>query len=105
MSFFRLLNTEDMFEQLLVATDYHSIFCFNNMEINGDQKLFAYPHSSKYLCLCLADERSSYMFRTTGGQIMTEFSFLGELIIFSRTAYMCFCTEIPIFHPHFLFLS
>ncbi len=31
----------------------------NNMEVNRDQKLFGYQHSSKYLLLCSTEERNS----------------------------------------------
>ncbi len=39
----------------------------NIMEVNRDQKLFQYPHYSKYCHLCSAEEKNSYRFGTTWG--------------------------------------
>ncbi len=64
-------------KQLTVAIDFHS--SENIMEVTGSTQLFGYPNSSKYCILCLTEERNSYMFGTTLGEKMTEFSFLGEL--------------------------
>ncbi len=37
-------------KQFLVPIDFiDSIFIFPYMEVNGDQQLFGYPHSPKYL--------------------------------------------------------
>jgi len=35
------------------------------MEVNVALGLFGYPHSSKYIILCSAEERKSYKFGTT----------------------------------------
>jgi len=35
------------------------------MDVNGDQKLYVYQHSLKYLLLCSAEERNSYRFGIT----------------------------------------
>jgi len=40
-------------------------FFFHIMEVNGAHQLFGCPYSSKYLLLCLAEERNSYRFGTT----------------------------------------
>jgi len=40
--FWRMLVTK----QFLVPIDFHCIF-FHTMEVNGDQQLFGYQHSSK----------------------------------------------------------
>jgi len=68
MSFSFLLNTK--FENLwfLVPIDFHSIF-FPTMEVNGDQQLSSYQHSSKCIILCSNDQRNTYKSRTTWGWI------------------------------------
>ncbi len=43
-------------KQFLVPIDLNSIF--HNMEVNGDQLLFGYPHFSKYI-LCSAEKNNS----------------------------------------------
>ncbi len=39
--------------------DFHSMDK-NTMEVNGYRQLFGYQHSSKYLLLCLTEERVNY---------------------------------------------
>ncbi len=62
MSFFLLLNTkEDILknvENQTVAIDFHSMEK-NTVEVFGNQKLFNYQHSSKYIRLCSTEERNS----------------------------------------------
>ncbi len=43
---------------LLFPIDFNDVDK-NNMEVNGDQKLFDFQHSSKYLLLCSPEERNS----------------------------------------------
>ncbi len=51
------------------------------MEVNRDQKRFGYHNPSKRI-LCSAEERHSYRFgKREGEEIMTDFSFLGELTL------------------------
>ncbi len=52
-------------EQFWGTIDFHSIF-FLTMEVNGAPKLPRYKLSSKYLPLCLAEQRRSYRFGNTG---------------------------------------
>jgi len=57
-------------------------FIFHTMEVNGAHQLFGYPYSSKYLLLCLAEQKKEIhtgLEHLEGEQMMTEFSFLGEL--------------------------
>ncbi len=59
-------------KQLTVSIDFHSMEK-NTMEVNGNHKLLDYPHSSKYVILCLSEERNSYRFEMTLKQIyLTE---------------------------------
>ncbi len=51
-------------KQLMVAIDFHSIFFFHSMQVNGYQQLFVCEHSSKYIFLCLTKESKLYMFET-----------------------------------------
>ncbi len=48
-------------KQLLVLSNFYS------REKIGDQKLFGYPHSPKYLLLCSTEDRNYYRFGTTCG--------------------------------------
>ncbi len=50
--------------QFLVPTDSHSIV-FHTMEVSGNQQLFCYQHTSKYLLLCSTEEISSQRFGST----------------------------------------
>ncbi len=74
-------------KQLLVRTDSHSMEK-NTKEVNGDQKLFVYPHYSKYLLLCSAEERNSYRFGTTLGWVNDDSIFIFGWII-PLTKHMC----------------
>ncbi len=71
MSLFLLLNTKEAIlknvgnQTVLGITDFH-ITDKISMEVNGDQKLLGYQHSSKNLLIFTL-------------MVMTEFSFLGEL--------------------------
>lgn len=66
MNFLLLLNIkEDILNNVANKILY-------TMEFSRDQKLFGYPHSSKYLPLWEQLE---------GEQMITEFSFYGELYI------------------------
>ncbi len=40
-------------------------FYFFSIAVTEDQKLFSYPHSSKYLLLCSTEEINYYRFGTT----------------------------------------
>ncbi len=42
-------------QKLLVHSDFHITF-FPTIKVNVDQQRFGFPHSSKYLILCLALE-------------------------------------------------
>ncbi len=53
-------------EQFWGSIDFRGIFIFTTMEVNGAPKwLPGYKLSSKYLPLCLAEQRNSYRFGTT----------------------------------------
>jgi len=41
----------------------------STMEVNGQQELFGWQNSSKYLLLCSTEQRNSYKFRTTWGWV------------------------------------
>ncbi len=68
--------------------DFHSIVN-NSMEVNGAPKQPGYKLSSKYLPLCLAEQRHSYRFGTTWGWINDDriFIFGWTTFTFSRRFY------------------
>jgi len=65
MSFFLLLNTKEDILKNDWNFDFHSIFFYSTMEVNGAKQLFGSNQSSKYLNLCSAEERNSCRFATT----------------------------------------
>ncbi len=55
------------------------------MEVNGYCQLVGYAHSSKYLLLCLTEERNSYRFGMTWGWISDDrISIFGWTTLFSE---------------------
>jgi len=56
-------------KQLLAPIALHSMKEKSTMEVNGQQKLFGWENSSKYLLLCSTEQRNSYKFRTTWGWV------------------------------------
>ncbi len=48
----------------------------NTMEVNGAPELLCFPHSSKYLPLCSAEQRNSYRFGTTWGWVNDDIIFI-----------------------------
>ncbi len=85
VSFFLMLNMK-IFWRTLVMKQFlspltYSIY-FPTMEVSGDQQLFGFQNSSKYLLLC--STWNSYRFRTAWGWVKNDnisFSFLGELFL------------------------
>ncbi len=69
--FWRMWETE----QFWGTIDFHSIF-FPTMEVNGAPKQPGYKLSSKYLPLCLAEQRNSYRFGTTWGWVNDDRIFI-----------------------------
>ncbi len=68
-------------------------FCLHIMEVNGDQKLFGYQHSSKYHLLCLTEERNSYRFGATWGWVNDDRIFIfGWVLYFSIYTMVCLNT-------------
>ncbi len=62
-------------EQFWGTIDFHSIF-FPAMEVNGAPKQPGYKLFSKYLPLCLAEQRNSYRFGTTWGWVNDDRIFI-----------------------------
>ncbi len=69
-------------KQLMLAIDFHSIFFFHIVEVNGYRQLSGYQHSSKYL-LCAQQKQETHkgLEQFMGEKLATEFSFLGELCL------------------------
>ncbi len=67
--------------KLLLKLDFHNIFY--TMEVNGDQQLLGYHHSSKYLLLKKetqeTQETHTGLEQLEGEKMMRRFRFLGEL--------------------------
>ncbi len=49
------------------------------MEVNGAPEMLCFPHSSEYLPLCSAEQTHSTGVEIFEGELITAFSFLGEL--------------------------
>jgi len=62
-----------IFWRTIGTIDFHSIFFFRTMEVNGAKQLFGSNRSSKYLPLCSSEEINSYRFATTWGWGATIF--------------------------------
>ncbi len=97
MNVFVLLNTkEDILKNVgnravLGTIDFHSIFFFPTMEVNGAPKQPGYKLSSKYLPLCSAEQRHSYRFGTTWGWVNDDIIFI-------------FGWTIPLITHHFILI-
>ncbi len=73
-------------KQLLVLSNFHSREKIQS--VIGYQKLFGYPHSSKHLFLCSAEERNDYRFGITCGCVNDDKIFIfGWTIPLSQTVH------------------
>jgi len=62
-------------KQISPPIDCHSIF-FPTVLVNVGRDLLGYKHSSKYLCLCSAEQRNLYRFGTTWGGLNDDRIFI-----------------------------